>query len=127
MKTLICAAMVAASMLTMAAEATTSATPAAKAAKTVEAAKKAPRRAQLTDEQRAQMRAKREEFMAQRKAAMEAKILDVVKKYVPDEAKAKALVAELQETLKAGRRGMMRGAKPAGAPVPAAKPAAEAK
>ena len=123
MKTLICAAMVAASMLTMAAEATTSATPAAnaaKAAKTVETAKKAPRRAQLTDEQRAQMRAKREQFIAQHKAAMEAKVLEVVKKYVPDEEKAKALVAELQEVLKTGRRGMMRGAKPAGAPVPAA-------
>lgn len=118
MKKLICAAFVAASMLAMAEESKTQATPAA--AKSAETAKQAPRRVKMTDEQRAQMKARREQFMAQRKAAMEAKLLEVVKKYVPEEEKAKALVAELQEAMTSARRGGMRPNRPA-------KPAAEAK
>ena len=106
MKKLICAAVVAASMFTMAEEAKTQATP--KAEKTAETVKQAPRRAKMTDEQRAQMKAKRDQFMAQRKAAMEAKLMEVVKKYVPEEEKAKALVAELQEAMMSARRGGMR-------------------
>lgn len=106
MKKLICAAVVAASMFTMAEEAKTQATP--KAEKTAETVKQAPRRAKLTDEQRAQMKAKREQFMAQRKAAMEAKLMEVVKKYIPEEEKAKALIAELQEAMMSARRGGMR-------------------
>ena len=118
MKKLICAAVVAASMFTMAEEAKTQATP--KAEKTAETVKQAPRRAKMTDEQRAQMKAKRDQFMAQRKAAMEAKLMEVVKKYVPEEEKAKALIAELQEAMMSARRGGMRPNRPA-------KPAAEAK
>ena len=64
----------------------------------------APRRAQMTPEKRAEMRAQREKFMAERKAAMEAKALEVVKKYVPDEEKAKALLAELEAVLMPSRR-----------------------
>ena len=78
----------------------------------------APKRPQITDEQRAKMREQREKFMAERKAKMEAQILAVVKKYVPEEEKAKALVKELQDTLMAGRRNMMM--RP---PRPMAKPA----
>ena len=72
--------------------------------KAAEAAKQAPRRVSMTPEQRAEMRTRREKFMAERKAAVEKKMLDVVKKYVPDEEKAKALVAELQETMMSARR-----------------------
>ena len=60
---------------------------------------RAPRRTQLTPEKRAEMRAQREKFMAERKAEKEAKALEVVKKYVSDEGKAKALLAELQAVL----------------------------
>ena len=62
------------------------------------------RRAQMTPEKRAEMRAQREKFMAERKAAMEAKALEVVKKYVSDEEKAKALLAELEAVLMPSRR-----------------------
>ena len=65
-----------------------------------EAVKVAPMRPQITPEQR-------EKFMAERKAKMEAQILEIVKKYVPEEEKAKALVKELQDALMAGRRNMM--------------------
>ena len=67
-------------------------------------APRAPRRAQMTPEKRAEMRAQREKFMAERKAAMEAKVLEVVKKYVSDEEKAKALLAELEAVLMPSRR-----------------------
>ena len=70
-----------------------------KAAQTV-----APRRAPLTPEQRAEMRAKRMQLMNERRAAMEAKTLEVVKKYVPDEAKAKALLEELKAARMPARR-----------------------
>ncbi len=54
-----------------------------------------PTRAPMTPEQRAEMRAKRVKAMAERRAAMRAEELEIVKKYVPDEAKAKALLEEL--------------------------------
>ena len=117
MKKLICAAIVAGSMVVMADEAAKKeAAPAAPAA--VEAAKVAPKRPQITPEQRQKMREQREKFMAERKAKMEAQMLEVVKKYVPEEEKAKALIKELQDTLMAGRRNMMRPPRPS-----AAKPA----
>ena len=106
MKKLICAAVVAGSMFAMAEE---SAKPEAKAAPAAaEAVKVAPKRPQISEEQRAKMREQREKFMAERKAKMEAKVLEVVKKYVPEEEKAKALVKELETVLMAGRRNMMR-------------------
>lgn len=82
------------------------------APKAVEAVKQAPRRVSMTPEQRAEMRTRREKFMAERKAAVEKKMLDVVKKYVPDEEKAKALVAELQETMMSGRRAAVNRPRP---------------
>ena len=105
MKKLICAAVVAGSMFAMAEEApkAEAAVPAA-----AEAVKKAPRRPQITPEQRQKMREQREKFMAERKAKMEAQVLEIVKKYVPDEEKAKALVKELQDAMMSGRRNMMR-------------------
>ena len=74
---------------------------AGQAAEAVQA--RAPRRAQLTPERRAEMRAQREKLMSERRAAMEAKTLEVVKKYVPDEEKAKALLAELKAVLMPSR------------------------
>ena len=65
---------------------------------------RSPRRAQLTPEKRAEMRAQREKFMAERKAELQAKALEVVKKYVPDETQAKALLAELESVLMPSRR-----------------------
>ena len=106
MKKLVCAAMVAVSMCAMADEAKKDAAPAV--APNVEQAKQmAPRRSPMTAEQRQKMREQREKFMAERKAAMEAKMLEVVKKYVPEEEKAKALVKDLQEAMTDGRRNMM--------------------
>ena len=112
MKKLICAAIAAGSMVAMAEEcATAKCEEAAKCAEAapaaVEAAKSAAKPFKLTDEQRAKMREQREKFMAERKAKAEAQMLEVVKKYVPEEEKAKALVKELQDTLMAGRRNMM--------------------
>lgn len=123
MKKLVCAAIVAASMCAMADEAKKDAAPAAAAV----AKPTAPARPQMTEEQRAQMRERRQKFMAERKAAMESKMLEVVKKYVPEEAKAKELVKELQEAMMGARRPMTnrprpmpKAAKPAEA-APAAK------
>ena len=116
MKKLICAAVVAGSMVAMAEEVAKAEAPAAPVA--AESVKVAPKRPQISEEQRQKMREQREKFMAERKAKMEAKMLEVVKKYVPEEEKAKALVKELQDTLMAGRRNMMR--RPM---APAAKPA----
>ena len=115
MKKLICAAVVAGSMFVMAEEAAKAEAPAAPAA--AEAVKVA-KRPQISAEQRQKMREQREKFIAERKAKMEAQMLEVVKKYVPEEEKAKALVKELQDTMMAGRRNMMRRPK-----APAAKPA----
>ena len=122
MKKLICAAVVAGSMFAMAEE---SAKPEAKAAPAAaEAVKVAPKRPQISEEQRAKMREQREKFMAERKAKMEQQLLEVVKKYVPEEEKAKALVKELEDTLMAGRRSMMRPPRPM---KPSAEKPAEAK
>ena len=115
MKMLICAAIVAGSMFVMAEEAAKTEAPAAPAA--AEAVKVAPKRPQISAEQRQKMREQREKFMAERKAKMEAQVLEIVKKYVPEEEKAKALVKELQDAMMAGRRNMMRRPK-----APAAKP-----
>ena len=105
MKKLICAAVVAASMFVMAEE--TAKAEAALVA-VAEAVKAGPQRRQITPEQRQKMREQREKFMAERKAKMEAQVLEIVKKYVPEEEKAKALVKELQDAMMAGRRNMMR-------------------
>ena len=106
MKKLICAAIVAGSMVAMAEETAKAEAPAAPAA--AEAVKVAPKRPQITPEQRQKMREQREKFMAERKAKMEAQVLEIVKKYVPEDEKAKALVKELRETVRTGRRNMMR-------------------
>ena len=116
MKMLICAAVVAGSMFAMAEEAAKAEAKAVPAA--AEAVKTAPKRPQMTPEQRQKMREQREKFMAERKAKMEAQMLEVVKKYVPEEEKAKALIKELQDSLMASRRNMMRPPRPS-----AAKPA----
>ena len=127
MKKLVCAAVVAASMCAMADEAKKEVAPAAAA----EAKPMVAKRPQMTEEQRAKMREQREKFMAERKAAMEAKMLEVVKKYVPEEDKAKALIKELQESMIGARRPMMprpmmnRPAPKVETPAEAAKPAAK--
>ena len=116
MKKLICAAVVAGSMFAMADEpAKQEAAPAA----TAEAVKVAPKRHQISPEQREKMRAQREKFMAERKAKMEAKLLEVVKKYVPEEEKARALIQELQEAMLPSRRNLTRPPRPAAAKKPA--------
>ena len=114
MKKLICAAVVAVSMFAMAEEAAKAEAPAVPAA--AEAVKVAPKRVKMSSEQRQKMREMAEKRRAERKAKMEAQLLEVVKKYVPEEEKAKALVKELQDTVMAGRRNMMRRPK-----APAAK------
>ena len=83
------------------------AAPAAPAASAKAAVVAKPGRVQMTPEKRAEMRAKREQFMAERKAALQAKVLEIVKKYVPDETQAKALVAELEAAMKPSRRAPM--------------------
>ena len=121
MKKLVCAAIVAASMCAMADEAKKDAAPAVAPAAAV-AKPAVPARPKMTDEQRALMRERREKFIAERKAAMEAKLLEVVKKYVPEEDKAKALVKDLQAAMMSARRPMMNRPMPkAAAPAPAAK------
>ena len=125
MKKLVCAAIVAASMCAMADEAKKDAAPAAAPA-AVAANPAVPARPQMTEEMRAKMRERREKFMAEHRAAMEAKMLDVVKKYVPEEDKAKALIKELQESMMGARRQMM--SRPMmNRPMPPAEKAAEAK
>ena len=106
MKKRVCAAIVAASMCAMADEAKKDAAPAAPAA-AAEAKPMAAKRPQMSDEQRAKLLERREKFMAKYKADMEAKMLEVVKKYVPEEDKAKALIKELQEAMMGARRPMM--------------------
>ena len=83
------------------------AAPAAPAADAKAAVAAKPGRVQMTPEKRAEMRAKREQFMAARKAALQAKVLEIVKKYVSDETQAKALVAELEATVMSSRRAPM--------------------
>lgn len=116
MKKLICAAVVAGSMFVMAEEAAKAEAPAA-----AEAVKVAPKGPRISAEQRQKMREQREKFMAERKAKMEAQMLEIVKKYVPEEEKAKALVKELQDALMAGRRNMMRPPRPSAAKPTEAK------
>ena len=110
MKKLICAAIVAGSMVVMAEEAAKKDGAAAPAV--AESVKVAPKRPQISEEQRAKMREQREKFMAERKAKMEQQVLEIVKKYVPEEEKAKALVKELETALMAGRRNMTRPSRP---------------
>ncbi len=115
MKKLICAALVAGSMCAMADEAKCENGVCALPGVAAEGTVQKPARPQITPEQRAEMRAKREKFMAERKAAMEAKMLEIVKKYIADEEQAKALIKELQETMRPGMRRppMPKAAKPA--------------
>ena len=110
MKKLVCAAFVAAAMVAAADEAKCEGgkceLPKAEAAEAAAPAK--PAKGGLSAEQRAKMREQRAKLMAERKAAMEAKMLEVVKKYVPEEEKAKALIAELQGVALGGRRELKR-------------------
>ena len=125
MKKLICAAIVAGSMVAMAEETAKAEAKAAPAA--AEAVKVAPKRPQISEEQRQKMREQREKLekrMAERKAKMEAQLLEVVKKYVPEEEKAKALIKDLQDAMMSGRRNMMRPPRPM---KPSAAKPAEAK
>lgn len=55
-----------------------------------------PSRPQMTPEQRSQLREQRMRKMAERRAALEAKQLEIVRKYISDETKAKALLEELK-------------------------------
>ena len=112
MKKLICAALVAGSICAMAAEAKCENGACALPGVAAEGTVQKPARPQLTPEQRAEIRATRE---AERKAAMEAKMLEIVKKYIADEEQAKALIKELQETMRPGMRRppMPKAAKPA--------------
>ena len=98
------AAMLAVAGVSANAEEAAQAAPAASAKAAVVAK---PGRVQMTPEQRAEMRAKRVKAMAERKVALQAKALEIVKKYVPDEEKAKALVAELEAAMKPSRRAPM--------------------
>ena len=90
----VAAAMMFVGVCSQAAEAVKPVEPKAVTAAAVQAV--APRRATLTPEQRAELREKRMKAMAERKAAMDAKQLEIIKKYVSDEAKAKALLEELK-------------------------------
>ena len=116
MKKLICAAVVAGSMFAMAEEAAKAETLVVPAA--AETGKVVPKRAKMSPEQRQKMREMAEKRRAEFMAKKEAQVLEIVKKYVPEEEKAKALVKELQDAMMAGRRNMMRPPRPS-----AAKPA----
>ena len=119
MKKLMVAAMLAGSMMAVAEEA-------AKPAETAAPAKvTAPARRQLTPDQRAEMRAKFEQRMAARKAEMEKKAIEIIKKYGLDDEKAKALFNELQNEMRSGfgRRPRPNMKRPAKAGAPAAAPA----
>ena len=120
MKKLFFSALMAGAMVSFGAEET--AKPAAPAA--TPSAVAAPVKRQITPEQRAAMRAKFEQRMAARKAEMEKKSLEIIKKYGLDDEKAKALLAELETVMKQSRRprpNMMKrpAAKPAEAPAKA--------
>jgi len=131
MKKLIVAAVLAGSMVAMADEAAKPAAAAAPVAPVAAApAAPAPKHGQLTEEQRAELRAKRMKAMAERKAEMEKKAIDIIKKYGLDDEKAKALLKELQEAMWSARRprppmkppaAPAAEAKPVAAPAPAAK------
>ena len=120
MKKLIVVAMIAGSMMAMADE-----TAKPEAAKVATPVAEMPAKRQITPEQRAAMRAKFEQRMAARRAEMEKKAIEIIKKYGLDDEKAKALFAELEMAKKSSRRprpNMKRPAK-APAPAPAAAPA----
>ena len=109
MKKLLMAAVLAGSMVAVAADAAKTEAPAATA---VAAEKQKFQRHQLTEAQKAQMKARREKFMAERKArqeAMKEKMLETIKKYLPDEEKAKALADDLEKTMMSMRRPMPMG------------------
>ena len=111
MKTLVCAAIVAGSMFAMADEAVKTA-----AVATPVAAETVRKRSQIPAEQRQKMREMAEKRRAEFMAKKEAQALEIVRKYVPEEEKAKALVKELLDVMMTGRRNMMRRpAKPAAA------------
>lgn len=88
---------------------------------------------QMTPEQRAELKAKREKFLAERKARIQARQLEILKKHGIEGEKAQAILDDLQKALREdlpfgmGRNGFprQRGQKKA---IPtAAKPAAEKK
>lgn len=88
---------------------------------------------QMTPEQRAELKAKREKFIAERKARIQARQLEILKKHGIEGEKAQAILDDLQKALREdlpfgmGRNGFkrQRGQKKA---IPAAeKPAAEKK
>ena len=119
MKKLIVTMMLAGSMLAVADEA------AKPAVATAPAKVTAPARKQMTPEQRAEMRAKFEQRMAARKAEMEKKAVEIIKKYGLDDEKAKALYDELQNEMRSGfgRRSRPNMKRPAKTVAPATAPA----
>ena len=96
MKKLMLAALVAGSMVAMAEDA---AKPAENAAAPAAVAAKKAARAKMSPEERKAMFEKR---MAERKAAMEKKSVEIIKKYGLDDEKAKALFNELQAAMMSG-------------------------
>lgn len=123
MKKLMLAALVAGSMVAMADEPAKKADAKPAASVAVQPAA----RKQFTPEQRAEMRAKHEKFVAERKAKLEAAQLEVLKKYGIEGDKAKELLKELQDAMrKAGPAGFGRGMfGDRKRPMPAIKPATE--
>lgn len=103
MKKLLMAAVLAGSMVAVAADAAKTEAP---AATPVAAEKQQVRRPQLTEAQKAQMKARHEKIMAEHRARQKAKILETIKKYLPDEEKAKALADDLEKTTMSMRRPM---------------------
>jgi len=103
MKKLVMVAMLAGSMLAMAADEAAPKPAPAPEQKAVVAPER-PQRQGMSEEQRAQMRAQREKFFAQRRAEMENRAVEIIKKYGLDDAKAKELYAELQKSMRPQRR-----------------------
>jgi len=122
MKKLIVAAVLAGSMVAVAEEAVVKPAEAAPAA--AERVNMPVKRGPLTEEQRAELRVRREKMIAQRKAEMEKKAVEIIKKYGLDDEKAKALYKELQESMRPVRRPRP-VAKPADKPVAKDAPKAE--
>ena len=101
MKKLVCAMVAAGAMMALAEEAACDKACGAKTCeKAVVAAAEAPKAEANREERRAKFMAR----MAEHKAAMEAKMLEIVKKYVPEEEKAKELLKELQGAMMPARR-----------------------
>ena len=116
MKKLLFVAMIAGSMIAVAADAAKVEAPAVPAKPAAQAKFNRPK---LTEEQIKERREKMMAEMKARRAEMEAKMLETIKKYVPEEEKAKALLADLQKQMMPMRRPMPRR----GAPAPKAAPA----